>query len=140
MEKEKLKHIALELVFTWLFLALVFAFAIQQKSIDICIFATVFAVGHFIQRTFRWILFTYDKIFDKTVTLKTKGYSRCMREPIYYYFTEKYKRFYSIVQFDDPSLKGRFVYLEDDFSLKHGELLEVTYYKNSKVIKSVKRM
>ena len=38
MEKEKLKHIALELVFTWLFLALVFAFAIQQKSIDICIF------------------------------------------------------------------------------------------------------
>ena len=47
------------------------------------------------------------------------------------------KLFYSEIFFDDPKLKGKFILLEDNFALKHGELLEVTYYKNSKVVEKI---
>lgn len=138
MEKEKLKHIVIDLALVWLFLILSFAFAIWQKIISICIFGAIIVVWYFI-KTLRWILFAYDKLFDKTVVVETKGYRFFKREPIYF-FSDRSKWHYSEIVFDDPMLKGKYILLEDVFFMKHGELLEVTYYKSSKVIKSIKRL
>jgi hypothetical protein len=139
MEKEKLKHIILDLVVVLTVSLFGFAFAIWQNLIGVYIFGGIYAAIFFI-RALRWILFLYDRIFDKTVTQKTKGYSSFTRVPIYFHIKRSHIHYYSEISFDDPTLKGKYVYLEDDFSLKHGQLLEVTYYKNSKVIKSIKRL
>ena len=135
MDIDKKKHILLDNIFNWCLSLCAFAFGIWQNSIDIIIFNTVLSIGFFV-RSFRWLMYCYDKIFKRKVTIKTKGYRFFKREPIYMMHVSP-KLFYSEIFFDDPKLNGKFILLEDNFALKHGDLLEVTYYKNSKVIETI---
>ena len=64
MEKEKLKHIILDLVVVLTVSLFGFAFAIWQNLIGVYIFGGIYAAIFFI-RALRWILFLYDRIFDK---------------------------------------------------------------------------
>ena len=56
-----------------------------------------------------------------------------------FFATQYAKLRYSELRFYDPKLKGRFTHFGDDI-FRSGDLLEMTYYKNSKVIKSIKKI
>ena len=135
MDIDKKKHILLDNIFNWCFSLCVFAFGIWINNIDIVIFNSMLSIGFFV-RSFRWLLYCYDKIFKRKVTIATKGYRSFKRAPIYM-MLDSTKLYYSEIFFDDSKLNGRFILLEDNFELKHGELIEMTYYKNSKVIETI---
>ena len=94
---------------------------------------------YFLGRTSRWILYLYDRTFNKLCTVRTKSYRYLLRTPYYFFATKYAKLLYSELRFYDPKLKGRFIHFEDDV-FRSGDLLEMTYYKNSKVIKSIKKI
>ena len=132
------KHIILDIIFSWSFCSFALAFGIWQNSIDLIIFDTIIFVWIFL-RTFRWLMFIYDKVFGKIITVETKGYRFASKERVYAFDLSK-KLHYSVISFDDCKLKGKYILLDDNTIFKHGELLEVTYYKNSKVIKTISKI
>ena len=132
------KHIILDIIFSWSFCSFALAFGIWHNSIDLIIFDTIIFVCTFI-RTFRWLIFIYDKVFGKIITVETKGYRFASKERVYAFDLKK-KLHYSVISFDDSKLKGKYILLDDNTIFKHGELLEVTYYKNSKVIKTISKI
>ena len=132
------KHIILDIIFSWGFCSFALAFGIWHNSIDLIIFDTILFVYIFI-RTFRWLMFIYDKVFCKIITVETKGYRFALKERVYFFDLTK-KLHYSVIMFDDIKLKGKYILLDDNTIFKHGELLEVTYYKNSKVIKTISKI
>ena len=132
------KHIILDIIFTWSFCSIALVVGIWDASIELIIFDTILFVYVFI-RTFRWLMFIYDKVFSKIITVETKGYRFSSKERVYTLdFTKKLH--YSVIMFDDSKLKGKFILLDNNTVFKHGELLEITYYKNSKVIKSITKV
>ena len=132
------KHIILDIIFTWSFCSIALAVGIWDESIELIIFDTILFVYVFI-RTFRWLMFIYDKVFSKIITVETKGYRFSSKERVYTLDLMK-KLHYSVIVFDDSKLKGKFILLDNNTVFKHGELLEITYYKNSKVIKSITKV
>ena len=132
------KHIILDIIFSWSFFLVALAVGIWDASIELIIFDTILFVYVFI-RTFRWLMFIYDKVFSKIITVETKGYRFSSKERVYTLDLTK-KLHYSVIMFDDSKLKGKYILLDDNTIFKHGELLEVTYYKNSKVIKSITKV
>lgn len=137
MKKDKMYHIILDNISMWCFSLLAFAFGIWQDDIDLLIFNGILSIGFFL-RSFRWLLFIYDNTMGKTITIKTKGYRFSAKERVYFFDFAK-KICYSVIMFDDPHLKGKYVLLDDYGTFNNGELLEITYYKNSKVIKSISK-
>lgn len=131
------KHIILDIISMWCFLIISIIVGLWVHSVEILVVTPLFLIWFSI-RTFRWIVFLYDKIFKKTVTVHTKGYRFLTKERIYALDFSK-KIHYSVVVFDD-SLKGKYILLDDNRLFKQGELLEITYYKNSKVIKSILKL
>lgn len=129
------KHIILDSVFSWSFCLVALAFGIWQGLIEFIILGTIL-FAYVFMRTFRWFAFVYDKVFDKILSVKTKGYRFSSMERVYAFDLTK-KLHYSVISFDDSKLKGKYILLDDNTIFKHGELLEVTYYKNSKVIKTI---
>ena len=138
MKKDIMHHIILDNISMWSFSFLAFAFGIWQDDIDLLIFNGVLSIGFFL-RSLRWLLFIYDKSLGKTISIKTKGYRFSAKERAYFFDFAK-KICYSVITFDDPKLKGKYVLLDSDRTFKNGELLEITYYKNSKVIKSISKV
>lgn len=132
------KHIILDNVSMWCFSLLALAFGIWQGWIELLIFTALLSV-YFFARSFRWLMFLFDKVLGRTITVKTKGYRFALKERVYMLDLTK-KLCYSEILFDDSNLKGKFVLLDDNATFKHGDLLEITYYKNSKVIKSITRI
>ena len=132
------KHIILDSVFSWSFCLVALVFGIWQGLIEFIILGTIL-FAYVFMRTFRWFAFVYDKVFDKILSVKTKGYRFSFKERVYFFDLTK-KLHYSVIMFDDSKLKGKYILLDDNTIFKHGELLEVTYYKNSKVIKTISKI
>ena len=132
------KHIILDIIFSWSFFLVVVAFGIWQGLIEFIILGTIL-FAYVFMRAFRWFAFVYDKVFDKILSVKTKGYRFSSKERVYFFDLTK-KLHYSVIMFDDSKLKGKYILLDDNTIFKHGELLEVTYYKNSKVIKTISKI
>ena len=121
----------------WSFSFFAFVYAIWQNDFSFAILAVVVSIVFF-SRSFRWLMFIYDKILCKTITIKTKGYRFSANERVYFFDFAK-RICYSVIMFDDPQLKSKYVLLDSDRIFINGELLEITYYKNSKVIKSISK-
>ena len=50
------------------------------------------------------------------------------------------KFYYSVLIFDDATLKGKYVLMDNNCIFRNGEQIEVTYYKNSKVIETISKV
>ena len=129
-------HIILDIVSMWTPSAL--GFFMWYDNPVFWFWGTLLSI-YFLGRTSRWILYLYDKAFNKLHTVRTKSYRDLSRMPYYFFAPKDAKLRYSELRFYDPKLKGRFVHFENDI-FRSGDLLEMTYYKNSKVIKSIKKI
>lgn len=131
-------HIILDVVSMWALSALGFLGGVWFNNLAFWFWDALLSI-YFLGRTSRWILYLYDKVFNKLCTVRTKSYDSSYSHPICFLAKSKSKLRYSEVRFNDPKLKGRFFSFEIDV-FKGGDLLEMTYYKNSKVIKSIKKI
>ena len=130
-----MKHILLDILSTWAFTFFSIFIGFRLNSVEILFFSTFLLIYDFI-RTLRWLAFLYDKIFKAKVTVKTKGFRYLTRERVYMLDISK-KIYYSVLVFDDTRLKGKFVLVDNNCIFRNGEQIEVTYYKNSKVIETI---
>ena len=71
MNIDKKKHILFDNIFNWCLSLCIYAVGIWQNNIDIIIFNTVLSIGFFV-RSFRWLMYCYDKIFKKRQLLKPR--------------------------------------------------------------------
>ena len=135
---KKYVHVILDIIMIWTFSVVIFFAGFWYDQPLYWVVDLPLSI-YFLGRTSRWILYLYDRTFNKLCTVRTKSYRFFNRMP-YYFFASKYAKLrYSELRFYDPKLKGRFVHFENDI-FRSGDLLEMTYYKNSKVIKSIKKI
>ena len=135
---KKQMHIILDIVSMWTLSLLGVLLGVWSNNLAFWFWDALLSI-YFLGRTSRWILYLYDKTFNKLCTVRTKSYRFLSRIPYYFFATKYAKLRYSELRFYDPKLKGRFIHFEDDV-FRSGDLLEMTYYKNSKVIKSIKKI
>ncbi len=131
-------HIILDIFSIWTLSALGFLGGFLFNNFAFWFWDALLSI-YFLGRTYRWILFLYDKAFNKLCTVRTNNYGYSCSYPIYFLALPQSKLRYSEVIFNDPKLKGRFFNFEVNI-FKSGDLLEMTYYKHSKVIKSIKKI
>ena len=134
----KKMHIILDIVSMWTLSLLGVLLGVWSNNLAFWFWDALLSI-YFLGRTSRWILYLYDKAFNKLYTVKTKSYRYSSRMPYYFLASKNAKLRYSELRFDDPKLKGRFIHFGDDV-FRSGDLLEMTYYKNSKVIKSIEKI
>lgn len=89
-------------------------------------------------RTFKWAKILFDVIFSKPQTIITRGFRFSDRHQVYALNVFR-NVYYSIIRFSDPGLKGEYICFEY-YIFRGGEKLEVTYYKHSRYITSIKRI
>ena len=90
----------------------------------------------FFKRTFRWIRILLDILFKKPNVIYTRGYRFSTREHVN---NISKKAFYSKIFFDDKKLKKDY-YCFDEAIYRHGELLKISYYPNSRYIEAISRV
>lgn len=132
----KRTHIILDVVSMWIFWLFVVWLAIFVTPLA-WIFVVWFAID-FGKRTSVWLLFWIDSRKDDTQTVITKDYVFRGRYRIYELDITK-KICYSVIQFNDPRLKGEYVDLSDERH-RQGDTLEVVFYRRSRVIKSITKI
>ena len=120
-----------------LFMIITTLWAIFLK-VHLCILILPPLFIHYGRRIFRWVLFLMDSRKNITQTIVTKSYVYNGRYGIYELDITK-KIHYSIIKFNDPSLKGEYIDLNDDI-YRNGDTLEIVFYKRSKVIKSITKI
>ena len=133
-----MKHIIFDILSIWTVSAIAFFAGFWYEQPMFWFWDLLLSI-YFLGRTSRWILYLYDKAFNKLCTVKTKSYRYLSKMPYYFFATKYAKLRYSELRFYDPKLKGRFIHFENDV-FRSGDLLEMTYYKNSKVIKSIEKI
>ena len=132
----KIKHIILDVVSMWIFLFMGILLAIFVTPLA-WIFDIFFAID-FWKRTSIWVLFWIDSRKEDTQTVITKGYVFRGRYRIYELDITK-KIYYSVIQFNDPRLKGEYIDLSDERH-RQGDTLEVVFYRRSRVIKHITKL
>ena len=133
----KRTHIILDVVSMVLFMLGTTIWARVARAY-LCIIILPFLFIRYCRRIFRWILFWIDSRKEDTQTVITKGYVFRGRYRIYELDITK-KIYYSVIQFNDPRLKGEYIDLSDERH-RQGDTLEIVFYRRSRVIKHITKL
>ena len=138
------KHIILDIVSMWIIesAALFSSFDFTKEGIcvvDISMLGLSLFFGMiFAFRSMKWIRIGIDVLKKKPKTILTKGWRFHSRENIYFFDVKK-NIYHSIIEFTDPRLPGKYIYL-DNRIFKSGDQLKITYYPRSKYIKAIEKV
>ena len=129
------KHIVFDILTMWLLVFGGICIGLcDWGHIDFLIW-TPLLIPWYAIRTWRWLLLAIDHMFKRTTQAETNGHISLYRERIYALDVTK-KISYSVITFNDPKMKGKFIYLSNRI-LPKVDRVKVVFYTKSKVIKSI---
>ena len=129
-------HIAFDLLITWSILIVGVYFGNKYSVLPIILVCEAPIWVAYLPRTLQWICIGLACTFSTPKTIQTKGFRLAYREGAYL-FNSKTKWKYSVIKFNDPNLKGNYIFIGEALGFKTGDSLKIVYYPLVKYIMSI---